>query len=79
MSDEINEELWGTKGSIARGHGNDVRKLAGYLQGSDPEDSFVSPGVSAVDVLNETPVHGIFKNGEDVESRVRDERASWNK
>ncbi len=38
-----------------------------------------SPPVSAVDVLNETPVHGLFKNGEDVESRVRDERASWNK
>ena len=33
MPDEIIEELWGIKDSIAREHGNDVRKLAAYLQG----------------------------------------------
>lgn len=33
MPDEIIEELWGIKDRIAREHGNDVRKLAAYLQG----------------------------------------------
>ena len=32
MPDEIIEELWGIKDRIAREHGNDVRKLAAYLQ-----------------------------------------------
>ena len=32
MPDEIIEELWRFKDSIAREHGNDVRKLAAYLQ-----------------------------------------------
>ena len=32
MPDEIIEELWGIKDSIAREHGNDVRRLAAYLQ-----------------------------------------------
>ena len=33
MPDEIIEELWKIKDSIAREHGNDVRNLAAYLQG----------------------------------------------
>ena len=33
MSDEIIEELWKIKDSIAREHDNDVRKIAAYLQG----------------------------------------------
>ena len=33
MSDEIIEELWKIKDNIAREHGNDVRKIAAYLQG----------------------------------------------
>ena len=33
MPDEIIEELWKIKDSIAQEHGNDVRKIAAYLQG----------------------------------------------
>ena len=33
MPDEIIEELWKIKDSIAKEHGNDVRKIAAYLQG----------------------------------------------
>ena len=33
MSDEIIEELWQIKYSIAREHNYDVRRLAEYLQG----------------------------------------------
>ena len=33
MPDQIIEELWGIKDSIAREHDNDVRKLAACLQG----------------------------------------------
>ena len=32
MPDEIIEELWKIKDDIAREHGNDVRKIAAYLQ-----------------------------------------------
>lgn len=32
MPDEIIEELWKIKDSIAREHDNDVRKIAAYLQ-----------------------------------------------
>ena len=32
MPDKIIEELWEIKDSIAREHGNDVRKLAAYLR-----------------------------------------------
>ena len=35
MPDEIIEELWVIKDSIAREHGNDVRKLAAFLQGGE--------------------------------------------
>ena len=61
MPDEIIEELWGIKDSIAQEQGNDVRKLAAYLQDAHPEDSSVSPGRSGVDVLNEAPGQRIFK------------------
>ena len=33
MSDEIIEELWRTKDSIAREHNHDVGRLTEYLQG----------------------------------------------
>ena len=70
MPDEIIEELWGIKDSIAREQGNDVRKLAAYLQDAHPEDSSVPPGRSAVDVLNEAPGQRLFKTGEGMESHV---------
>ena len=35
MSDEIIEELWRAKDTIALEHGNDVRQLAAYLQTRD--------------------------------------------
>ena len=67
MPDEIIEELWGIKGSIAREQGNDVRKLAAYLQDAHPGDSSASLERSAVDVLNEAPGQRLFKTGEDME------------
>ena len=36
MPDEIIEELWRIKDSIAREHGNDVRKLAAHLPDDGP-------------------------------------------
>lgn len=43
MYDEIIEELWEIKDSIAREQDNDIRKLAAYLQSSHPGDLSVSP------------------------------------
>ena len=78
MPDEIIEELWGIKDSIAREHSNDVRKLAAYLQGGELRKHFSgAQGQSAVDILDEAPSNRLFKAGEDVESHVQDERASW--
>ena len=55
MSDEIIEELWRIKDSIAQEHGNDVRKLAAYLRDGKRWEHFSgSPGRSAVDVLDES-------------------------
>ena len=36
MPDEIIEELWRIKDSIAREQGNDVRQLVAYLQSAHP-------------------------------------------
>ena len=78
MSDEIIEELWQIKDSIAREHGNDVRKLAAYLQGGILEEhSSVSSQRSAVDILAEAPGQRLFKSPEDVETYLKDERESW--
>ena len=76
MPDEIIEELWGIKDSIAREQGNDVRKLAAYLQGAHPEETLVSEGRSAVDVLNESPGQRLLKTDEDEETLVQEKRAS---
>ena len=66
MSDEIIEELWRIKDSIAREHGNDVRKLAAYLQGGNlREHSSGTLRRSTVDVLDEAPGQRLFKTGED--------------
>ena len=55
MSDEIIEELWRIKDSIAREHGNDVRKLAAYLRDGKRWQHFSgAPGWSVVDVLDES-------------------------
>ena len=70
MPDEIIEELWGIKDSIAREQGNDVRRLAAYLQDAHSEDSSASPERSAVEVLNESPSQRLSKTGEDMESHV---------
>ncbi len=39
----------------------------------------VSARRSAVDVLNEAPGHRLFKTPEDVNSLLKDERASWDR
>ena len=64
MPDEIIEELWRAKDSIAREQGNDVRKLAAYLQGSNPEDPLVSEDTSADDVLIQAPGQRLLKTVE---------------
>ena len=77
MPDEIIEELWGIKDSIAREHGNDIRKLAAYLQdGELREHSSRAPGQSDVDILDEAMGQCLFKAGKDVESHAKGERAS---
>ena len=78
MSDEIIDELWQIKDSIAQEHGNDVRKLSAYLQGGNLEEhSSVSSQRSAVDILAEAPGQRLFKSPEDVEAYLKDERESW--
>ena len=67
MPDEVIEELWGIKDRIAREQGNDVRRLAAYLQDAYPEESSASLERSAVDVLNEASGQRIFKTSEDME------------
>ena len=80
MSDEIIEELWRVKDSIAREHGNDVRKLAAYLQeGSLKEHSSGKLRRAAVDILDEAPGQRLFKSPEDVESYLEEERSSWDR
>lgn len=54
MPDEIIEELWEIKDSIAREHGNDVRKLAAHLQGKKDAESARMTNLGAVDELSET-------------------------
>lgn len=55
MPDEIIEELWQIKDSMAREQGNDVRKLAAYLQGVHPETPSGSTRRSVPDVLDNGP------------------------
>lgn len=63
MSDEIIEELWRVKDSIAREHGNDVRKIAEYLQRGDlrkhPSETLRR---SAVDILDEAPGQRLLRS-----------------
>ena len=66
MSDEVIEELWRAKDEIARERGNDVRKLAAYLQsGNLRERSAGSPGRYEVDILDDAPGKRLF-DAEDV-------------
>ena len=64
MPDEIIEELWRIKDSIAGEHGNDVRKLAAYLQGGKRRGH--SSGTAG---------RRLSKAGEQPESCPEDERA----
>ena len=55
-SDEVTEELWRIKDSIAREHANDVRRLEAYLQdGKRWGDPSRSPGRSVGDMLDVSP------------------------
>ena len=78
MPDEIIEELWRIKDSIAREHGNDVRKIAAYLQSMKrQEHGPAAPGRSAVDILAEAPGQLLFKSAKEVDDYIKEERASW--
>ena len=55
MSDEIIEELWRIKDSIAREHANDIRKLAAHLQDGKRRKHSEPQGRSAADMLDESP------------------------
>ena len=80
MPDEIIEELWRIKDGMAREHGNDVRKLAAYLQdGELREHSSGSRDRSVVDVLDEAPGQRLFKTGKEVDDYIAEERASWDR
>ncbi len=66
MPDEIIEELWVIKDSIAREHGNDVRKLAAYLRGGElRKRSSRALRRSDVDAPDEAPGQPSFKTGEE--------------
>ena len=54
MPDGIIEELWGIKDSIAREHGNDVRKLAAYLQSKKDAKHAGMTDLGAMNELSET-------------------------
>ena len=64
MPDEIIEELWGIKDSIAGEHGNDVRKLAAYLQDGKRRGH-----------SSRTACRRLFKAGEHLKSCFEDKQA----
>ncbi len=62
MPDEIIEELWSIKDSIAREYDYDLRKLAAYLQSLNQlEHPSGSPGHSAYQIISEGPGQRLFK------------------
>lgn len=65
MPDEIIQELWTVKDSIAREHGNDVRKLAVYLErrkgSAQPSESSKR---SADGTLDESPDQQLVSAGD---------------
>ena len=79
MPDEIIEELWRIKDSIAREQGNDARQLVAYLQSAYPGDTPASPRRSVADILNDGPGKRLFKTGKEVDDYIADERASWDR
>ncbi len=81
MPDEIIEELWGIKDSIAREHGNDARKLAAYLQGRElGKHSSGAPSARwAWQIISEGPGHRLFKTAKEVDDYIREERESWDR
>ena len=54
MHDEIIEELWEIKDSVAREHGSDVRKLAAYLQSKKDARSARMTDLGAMNESSET-------------------------
>ena len=70
MPDEIIEELWQIRDSMEREQGNDVRKLAAYLQGAHPENPSGSTRPSVADVLNDGPGQRVFQSAEEVEDYI---------
>lgn len=67
MPDEIMQELWAIKDCIAREHGNDVRKLATYLQRKKgPEQPSQQIGRSAVDIPEKSDGQLLNTMSEDV-------------
>ena len=65
MPDEIIQELWTIKDSMAREHGSDVRRLAAYLQGrKEPEQSSEATGRPAVNISNLSPDQQLLDAGE---------------
>ena len=79
MPDEIIEELWRIKDSIAREQGNDARQLVAHLQSAHPGDTPASSRRSVVDILNDGPGERLFKTGKEVDDYIADERASWDR
>ena len=79
MPDEIIEELWRIKDSIAREQGNDARQLVAYLQSAHLGETPASSRRSVVDILNDGPGKRLFKTGKEVDDYIADERASWDR
>ena len=76
MPDEIIEELWRIKDSIAREQGNDARQLVAYLQSAHPGDTPASPRRSVADILNDRPGKRPFKTGKDVDDYLAGGKAT---
>lgn len=73
MPDEIIEELWTLKDSIAREQGNDVRQLVAYLRSAHPGDTLAPPRRSVVDILNDGPGKRLFRTGKEVDDYLAEE------
>ena len=66
MSDEIIEELWRIKDSIAREHGNDVRKLAAYLRDGKRREHSWPQVRSSGDILHQSQCNKAMEKAREV-------------